>query len=84
MKTIREAITEGLTERGVWPKDVPTIIDRYLADPVGQSMRGRIDESADAYPAPLLAVVMMGVTGVAAEYVRETCPGAWFLPMLTA
>lgn len=79
--TIREKLEAMLVERGMFGNVAKAVIDRYLESPLGEPMRGRLDDPLDSYPKPLLAAVWMGVESEALAYIDDVQPSAWYRSM---
>jgi hypothetical protein len=80
-RTLREAMTAMLTDRGLFDGEAAEVLGRYLADPAHESMRGRLDDPVDAYPPGLERAVWLAVRWAALVWIDETRPAAWFRPM---
>lgn len=76
----REWAEEYLIERGVWPKDAPTIVTACIADKDSKSM-DRWHDSVDDYPVAMRAVIALHLNRAALAWIDANCPLAWYRPM---
>jgi hypothetical protein len=76
--TIRQWAQTYLTDRGMWPQDAVTIIERMDADPALQSMNGRWDEDTSGYPPALLSALSFNLDLQAVIWIEANCPEAWY------
>lgn len=81
--TVREWAENFCVERGMFEDQAEAVVDRAIEDKVNESMSHRWDDSIDAYPKTMLAVLTFAVRGAAVAWIEENCPQAWYKPMFS-
>lgn len=68
-----------LTTRGLFEEHAEEVLRRCMNK--NDSMKDRWDEPIDAYPHPVLITLWFNVKDEALDFIKETCPEAWFRPI---
>jgi hypothetical protein len=79
--TFKDKAQQMLTECGMFDNQADAVIERVIAAPENEAMRGRWNDDTEGYPPVMFNVLWLTVKRHALEYIEETCPQAWFKPM---
>lgn len=80
--TIEEFLKRRLNDCGLFESQCDQIMARVKAGPVGAPMVGRWGERPDTYPEGFMGTLWVATRREALVFVDETCPAAWFRPLL--
>ena len=81
MQTIEEFIENKLMENGLSPEDAILVMELIKNHEMNQAMIGRWQESVSAYPEGIIHLAWVSAKDVTLEWIKLTCPEAWFRPM---
>ena len=79
--TIREWCEDYCYQRGMFRDQAKAVVDRFAADPRGETMRGRWDDDVTGYPKGFAIVMGIAVSSMAVAWIDENLPRAWYRPM---
>ena len=84
MATIEGKIKQMLEDNGMFPQQAQAVIDMAKARPdLFPDMERRWADRAEDYPTSLIAVLWLGIKGLAVEWIDANLPKAWYRPMFT-
>ncbi len=72
--TIAQAILKHLEDNGLWGDEPAKVLAAMKASPANEAMQGRWDDDVAGYPAPLMAVLIMGANRAAVEWIDANKP----------
>jgi hypothetical protein len=75
--TIREKLEKQLFENGLFEKDASEVVKHFENSKLGEPMKGRMDEDASTYPAPLFNILWVSIKAAAVEWIDANCPQNW-------
>lgn len=80
--TIEELLKRRLYEVGMFDDQIAVVMGRVKAGREAAAVAGRWGERADAYPEGLIRTLWVVTRRAALVFIDETCPEAWFRPLL--
>jgi hypothetical protein len=79
--TINESLTTTLINHGLFPEQASEVM-RRVRENSDESMQNRWYDEVEGYPPQLLNILLYTAKQEALDYIDETCPKAWFRPLL--
>lgn len=79
--TVRQRLENQLFGMGLFPNQATEVVERAMTDECNESMQGRWNEPAEAYPVQLYTVLWMLVMDHALAWIDENAPLAWYRPL---
>ena len=81
MTTVREKFLKLLHDHGLFEDEAKGVLELYENSPLGEPMKGRMNDKVDNYPQPLIVATWMGVSASAVEWIDKNKPLHWARPM---
>lgn len=78
---IRAKMLANLCNKGLFEEQAKKIMESYEQSPMGQPMKGRMDDDEEGYPPVVLATTWAGVKHTALQWIDENAPQHWARPM---
>lgn len=82
MGTIRSAIRDKLEQHGLWDTEVAEVMQVVVSAPELDTMEGRWDTDADAYPAAIVNIAWLVAKRKAVEWIDANKPQHFARAML--
>lgn len=78
---IREKLVKSLHDRGLFETEAKGVIKLYEDSPLGEAMKGRMDDDESDYPPQIFIGTWMGVCKIAVQWIDENKPEHWARPL---
>ena len=74
-------MTGMLIDNGMFDSQAKEVIEAAKIDDICEAMKDRWHSDVSGYPAMMTTVFWLSVKTVAAKWIEENAPDAWFKPM---
>jgi hypothetical protein len=79
--TVREKLLKMLDDCAISSTVAEAMLKKYVDGPLGEAMKGRMNDKIDDYPPVLFTVCWLGLRKCALEWIDENAPLHWARPM---
>lgn len=80
--TFEDKARELMSERGMFPNDIETVLERIKNDEANESLKSRWHDHIEGYPQPVTtALLWFTVRTHVVEWIDEHKPNFWFRPL---
>ena len=80
--TIKNKIKEKLTQHGLWPEEVDSVVLNTISEPENEAMKDRWNDDEQDYPPAIVVLAWISAKFHAIDFLEQTKPKHFALNIL--